>query len=104
MTRVPFSAGAKKGYFLFTTMSRPALRPTQPCIQGVKWLGYEADHLPPSAQVKNVWCYFSTVPYVFMAQYLISTGTTLPSPYDCFWYTDDFVIYEYCGQPWFVQG
>jgi len=48
--------------FLFTTMSRPALGPTQPPMQGtrgfslgVKQLGREADHSPPpSAKVKNV--------------------------------------------------
>jgi len=59
------------GIFLFTTMSRPALGPTQPLIQwvpgvislGVKKLGCEADHSPPpSAEVKNVWSYISTPP------------------------------------------
>jgi hypothetical protein len=35
---------------------------------GVKWLGREADHLPPiSAEVKNAWVYTSNPPYVFMA-------------------------------------
>jgi len=33
MTRVHILAGA--GIFLFTTMSRPALRPTQPSVQGI---------------------------------------------------------------------
>jgi hypothetical protein len=50
------------GIFLFTTASRTALGPTQPPIQwvpgalslGVKWLGSEADHSPPSsAEVKE---------------------------------------------------
>jgi hypothetical protein len=50
------------GMFPFTTVSRPALGPTQPPIQwvpeplslGVKWPGREADHSPPSsAEVKN---------------------------------------------------
>jgi hypothetical protein len=51
--------------FFFTTMSRPALWPTQPPIQremgagvsflGVKWLKSEADHSSSStAEVKNV--------------------------------------------------
>jgi hypothetical protein len=59
------------GIFLFTTMSRTALRPTQPPIQwvpgalslGVKWLGHEADHSPPSgAEVRNAWSSTSTPP------------------------------------------
>jgi len=50
------------GIFLFTTVSRLALRPTQPPIQwvlgalslGVKWPGHEADHSSPSgAKFKN---------------------------------------------------
>jgi hypothetical protein len=50
------------GIFLFTTASRTALGPTQPPIQwvpgalplGVKRLGREADHSPPSnAEVKE---------------------------------------------------
>jgi hypothetical protein len=35
---------------------------------GVKRQGREADHsLPPSADVKKMWIYTSTLPYVFMA-------------------------------------
>jgi hypothetical protein len=50
------------GIFLFTTVSRMALGPTQPPIQwvlgaislGVKQPGHEADHSPPSsAKVKE---------------------------------------------------
>jgi len=50
------------GIFLFTTASRTALGSTQPPIQwvpgalslGVKQLGHEADHSPPSrAKVKE---------------------------------------------------
>jgi hypothetical protein len=41
---------------------------------GVKWLGHEADHLPPSyAEVKNAWGYTNTPPYVFIAWCLIIT-------------------------------
>jgi hypothetical protein len=50
------------GIFLFTTVSRPGLGPTQPIQKvmgapslGVNWPGREADHSPPSsAEVKNV--------------------------------------------------
>jgi hypothetical protein len=53
------------GIFLFTTVSRPALGPTQwvpgALYLGVKRPGSEADHSPPSsAEVKNVWSYIST--------------------------------------------
>jgi hypothetical protein len=61
--------------FLFTISSRPALRFTQPPIQWVpaalsrvKRPGCEADHSPPtSAEVKKMWIYTATSPYVFMA-------------------------------------
>jgi hypothetical protein len=34
---------------------------------GVKQLGHEADHSPPtSAEVNNMWIYTSTPPYVFI--------------------------------------
>jgi hypothetical protein len=46
---------------------------------GVKRPGLKADHSPPaSAEVKKMWIYSSTPPHAFMAQYLISTRTTLP--------------------------
>jgi len=55
--------------FLFTTVSRPTMRPTQTPIQwimgalflGVQWPGHETDHsLPPMAEVKKAWSYTST--------------------------------------------
>jgi hypothetical protein len=55
---------------------RPTLGPIQTPIEwalaalspGVKWPGLEADHSPPtSAEVKKIWIYTSTPPYVFMA-------------------------------------
>lgn len=54
-TGVQFQAGAK--VFLFSSVSRPALGPTQPTVQlvlgfhfpEVKLLGHGADHLPPSS-------------------------------------------------------
>jgi hypothetical protein len=64
-----FVSRQRLGIFLFTTASRPALRPTQPPIQwvpgvlslGVKRPGREADHSPPpSADIKNAWSYIST--------------------------------------------
>jgi hypothetical protein len=64
MTRVQFPAGAIREIFLFTTMSRLAVGPTQPPIQsvpGVKKLEHKGDHSPPSRyNVKNVWSYAST--------------------------------------------
>jgi hypothetical protein len=57
--------------FLFTTASRPVLRPYQPPIQwipgdlslGIKRPRRETDHSPPSgAEVKNAWSYTSTSP------------------------------------------
>jgi hypothetical protein len=37
----------------------------------VKWQGREAGHSPPSsAEVKNMWNYTATPPYVFMTWYL----------------------------------
>jgi hypothetical protein len=60
--RSGFDSRKKLGIFLFATVSSPALEPTQRPIQwvpralslGVKRLGREADHSPPSsAEVKN---------------------------------------------------
>jgi hypothetical protein len=68
------------GIFLFTTVSRTALGPTQPPTQrvpgslslGVKQPGHEADHSPPySAKVKYGWSYASTPQYAFMARCLV---------------------------------
>jgi hypothetical protein len=57
--------------FHFSISSRPALGSTQPPIKwvpGIKRQGREADHSPPtSAEVKKLWIYTSTSPYVFMA-------------------------------------
>jgi hypothetical protein len=64
-----FESRQELGIFLLTTVSRPALGPTQLPIQwvqgalplGVKRPEREADHLPPSsAEVKNEWSYTST--------------------------------------------
>jgi hypothetical protein len=69
-----------RGIFLFTTASRTALEPTQPPIQwvpralsrGVKRLGREADHLPPSStEVTNAWSYTATPPIVLIAWCLV---------------------------------
>jgi hypothetical protein len=61
--RVQLSAGVMMEIFLFVTMSRPTLRPTQIHIKwvlraltpGLKWLGCKADSSSPSGvMVKNV--------------------------------------------------
>jgi hypothetical protein len=66
-----FDSRRRLGIFLFTTVSRTALGPTQPPIRwvpealslGVKRRVREADHSPPSsAEVKNAWSYSSTPP------------------------------------------
>jgi len=57
--------------YLFTTVSRRALVPTEPRIQsvpgafsmGAKRPGRETDHSPTSvAEIKNAWSYTSTPP------------------------------------------
>jgi hypothetical protein len=78
------------GIFLFTTVSRTALGPTQPPIQwvpgalfmGVKRPRREAHHsCPPSAEVKNAWSYTSTPQYVFVAWCLVKRRDNfLPLP------------------------
>jgi hypothetical protein len=61
--------------FIIFTASRMATGLIQPPVQwemeafsmGVKQLGYEADHSPPSSdQVTNAWNYTSIFPYIFM--------------------------------------
>jgi len=73
-------------HFLFATISKPALVPTQPSVQWI--LGYEADHSTLcSVKVKNVWSHTSTPSIHHMLNYArgtsswygayVSTGTTL---------------------------
>jgi hypothetical protein len=66
--------------FLLSTLSRPALGPTQlpmwwvlgTLFPGIKYLRHEIDHSPPScAEVENAWNYTSTPSYVSMAWWLI---------------------------------
>jgi hypothetical protein len=84
-----FDSWWELGIFLFTTTSRTALGPTQPSIQwvpgafslGVKHLGHEADHSPPSsAKVKECMELYIHSPDTFSwhgAQLKNSIGTTL---------------------------
>jgi len=65
-----------QGFVTFATaVSRLALGPTHPPMKwslgvvslGVKRPEGKANHIPPSsAEVKNVWSYIPTSPYVFM--------------------------------------
>jgi hypothetical protein len=68
------------GIFLFTTVSRPALEPTQLASKGARGLYLvvrppmsEADHSPPSSvEIKNAWSYTSTPQYLFVACCLVN--------------------------------
>jgi hypothetical protein len=76
------------GIFLFDTVSRQGLGPTQPPIQwlpgalflGVKWPEFETDHLPPpSAEVKEcVELYLHSLNTSSWRGAYLSTGTVLP--------------------------
>jgi hypothetical protein len=64
------------GSRIFSTSFRPALGSTHPPIQwipealslGVNRPGHETGHLPPaSTEVKKMWIYTSTPPYIFVA-------------------------------------
>jgi hypothetical protein len=76
--------------FLFSTASRPALRPTQSPIQwvpeavspGVKCLGCEADHLP-STSGKEWWSYTSTPQYILMAAFAVCKEKHVKMEYVC---------------------
>jgi hypothetical protein len=71
--------------FLFTTVPRPDLGPTQPPVQGVpgalslgiKRRRRETENSPPSsADVKNAWSYISTPQYAFMARCSVKDAVT----------------------------
>jgi hypothetical protein len=95
--------------FLFSTSSRPALRPTQPPIQwvrgalssGLKRTRREADHSPPaSVEVKEMWIYTSTPPYVFMALNFTYTETYINLSV----YSDCTLLNIYWNRNYFVQS
>jgi hypothetical protein len=62
-----------KRFFIFPSPKHPAGFDTHPSTCslgsrhssfGIKWLGCEIDHLPPSsAKVKNEWSHVSATPY-----------------------------------------
>jgi hypothetical protein len=55
-------------------MSKPALGPTLRALSPrVKWPGLVAgDSLPSTTEVKNMWSYTSTPPYILMVWFLIN--------------------------------
>jgi hypothetical protein len=64
--------------------TKPPIRVPGVLFLGVKWLGHEADHSPPSSdEVKNVWSYTSVPQYTFMVWCSIKKimGITLPLKY-----------------------
>jgi hypothetical protein len=80
-----FESRQELGIFLFTTVSRLALGPTQPIYWepgalslAVKRPERESDHSPPSsAEVKNAWSYTSTHPVAFIAWYSVKAQRQL---------------------------
>jgi hypothetical protein len=79
-----FVSRQKKNFFLFSTVSKTAVEPTQ---SPMKWvlevtvLGCEADHSPPSrAEVKNAWRYTSTSSYVFVARCFVKHRDNITFP------------------------
>jgi len=74
-------AVAMMGFFLFITVPKPDLEPTQSPIKwvpgahskGAKMPGREADHSPPSsAEVRKAWSYTSAPQYAFMTWCLVN--------------------------------
>jgi len=70
----------ERDFILFTTAPRLALGSIQSLITwargapsiGERWVGCKADHWPPSGtEVKNVWGYTITLPYLFVVLCLI---------------------------------
>jgi hypothetical protein len=92
------------GLFLYTTVSRPSLGPTQPPIQwvagafslGVKRPGRKADHSPPcSAEVKNAWSYTSTLQYAFTTWCLVEAQGQLYLYLAVHWWLLSFQCYRH---------
>jgi hypothetical protein len=89
--RSGFNSQQRLGVFLFNTMSRLALGPTQPpsqwvletLSQGTKWLGHESDHSPSySANVKE--CVEQYLHFPNTSSWhdaYLNTGTSLPLPF-----------------------
>jgi hypothetical protein len=66
-----FESRKRLGIFLFTTVVRPTLGPTQPPIQWVPEalsLGAKRSERETGAEVKNAWSYISITQYTFMAR------------------------------------
>jgi hypothetical protein len=65
--RVRVPGGSKIFLVLIDSEAHPASYRMNAHSLGVKWLGRDTDHSPPtSAEVKKTWIYTSTPPYVFM--------------------------------------
>jgi hypothetical protein len=83
-SRVRFPAGAGNFSLHYCVQNGSGAHPTSypmgtgALSLGVKRLGREADHSPPSsAEVKNAWSYTSTPQYVFMAWCLVKQLTVI---------------------------
>jgi hypothetical protein len=90
MTAVRFPAGAGNSSLRLRVQTSAGAHPTSHPV-GIevsfpeeKAVGCEANHSPPpSVEAKNAWSYTSTVPYVFVAWYLVKYSDNFTLLYTC---------------------
>jgi hypothetical protein len=94
--------GRSRDLFLFASVSRADVGPTQPPVKsvseaisrGLKQPGHEADYSPPPGAEVNVWSYTSTPLYVFMAWYFFKPQDNFN--FTCIKWHYDILKYQGC--------